>query len=128
MLSVTAIYAGILAILYVLLSNHVAGTRRAEQISLGDGDSKRLQRRSRAHGNFAEYAPFGLLLLALLEAQGAPGWAIHALGLLLLFGRLLHGAAFLRRRMSLPLRVAGMGLTFAAIGLSGAGLLAQALL
>ena len=53
-----------------------------------------MQRRIRGHANFSEYTPLTLLLLAFLEFNGLPAWAIHGLGGSLLAGRLLHGYAF----------------------------------
>ena len=71
-MSVTPIYAGLLALLFILLSMRVIGTRRAARVALGDGGIPALLRRQRVHGNFAEYAPLALLLMALAELQGLP--------------------------------------------------------
>ena len=70
MFPVTAIYAGLLGLFFVGLSYAVTARRRSQQISTGDGDDARMRHLARAQGNFAEYAPIGLLLLALCE--GAP--------------------------------------------------------
>jgi uncharacterized membrane protein YecN with MAPEG domain len=114
--AVTSFYAALLALVYVWLSLRVIRTRRAERIGLGDGDNQRLRRAIRAHGNFVEYAVFALLLMAFAELQGAPGWAVHLLGLALLAGRLCHAMGFGREPESGRLRVFGMQLTFTAIG------------
>ncbi|MFY0635752.1 MAG: MAPEG family protein [Vannielia sp.] len=127
MFAVTSIYAGLLAIFFVGLSYSVTVRRRTKGISLGDGDDSRMRALTRAQGNCAEYAPLGILLLALSEAQGAPAIALHLLGIALLAGRLLHARALLGPRMSLPFRVSGMVLTFSALLLMGLGLLFHAL-
>jgi len=119
MLSVTLPYAGLLGLWLVVLSVRVILSRRSEQVSLGAGDSKILERRIRAHGNFTEYVPITLLLIGFLELSGTPAWWIHILCLLLLVGRVLHGYALSFTSHS-PLRVPGMALTLSA--LIGAGI------
>lgn len=110
MITITPIYAALLAILFVALSFRVIGFRRANRVSLGDGDNSDLLRRVRVHGNFAEYVPFALLLMLLAELQGTSGWVLHMLGLLLLTGRILHAVAITNGQMGG--RVGGMVLTF----------------
>lgn len=87
---ITAVYASLLAILYVILSYRVAQRRMRFQVGLGTGQNTDLERAVRIHGNFAEYVPFALLLLALVEAGGGPAWAVHAAGAGLLVARGLH--------------------------------------
>ena len=127
MLSITSFYAGLLALLFLALSFRVIASRRANRISLGDAQNKDLRQRMRAHGNFAEYAPLGLVLLACAEMQSTPSVLVHLLGLLLLVGRSLHAAAFWVHPMILKFRIAGMLTTFTMIGLSGALLLINSL-
>jgi uncharacterized protein len=55
----------------------------------GDGDG-RLMRRIRCHGNFGEYVPFALVLIALLEAGGGAPTLVRALCVILVIARLLH--------------------------------------
>lgn len=92
-LTITPLYAGILAIWFVVLSMRVVARRRAG-INLGDGGDPDMLRRIRAHANFAEYVPLILVMMAMLEMGGvlAP-WVIHALGITLVAARLLHGIA-----------------------------------
>ena len=91
-MTITPLYAGLLAILFLLLSIRVVQKRSSA--SLGDGGDPELLRRIRGHGNFAEYVPLILLMMATLEVGGAtPAWLLHALGLTLLLARVLHGIA-----------------------------------
>src|SRR3546814_5797173 len=53
-----------------------------------------MNRRIRGHANFVEYVPLCLLLIAILEFSHFSIYLIHALGLALLIGRILHGYAF----------------------------------
>jgi uncharacterized membrane protein YecN with MAPEG domain len=89
-LPITTLYAGLLGLLLLALSMAVSRHRMRARVSLGTGNDPQLERAVRAHGNFVEYVPFALILLALAEAQAAPGWLVHALGAALLLGRLLH--------------------------------------
>ncbi len=91
-LTVTALYAGSLALWFLVLSYRVVGRRRAG-ISLGDGGDPGMLRVVRGHANFAEYVPLALIMLAILELGGTPLIVLHVLGLALLAGRLLHGYA-----------------------------------
>lgn len=89
---VTPLYAGILAIWFLALSYRVV-LQRGHGISLGHGDDAILLRRIRGHGNFAEYVPLIVVMLAMLELGGLPAWALHAIGATLVVARVLHGTA-----------------------------------
>jgi uncharacterized membrane protein YecN with MAPEG domain len=60
-MTVTPIYAGLLAIVFVLLSARVIlGRFGPGNPSLGDGGNLDMLRRIRGHANFAEYVPLTL--------------------------------------------------------------------
>lgn len=107
----TPLYAGILALLYLVLSSRIIVLRR-QGVSLGDGGNPVLLRRIRAHGNFSEYVPFILILLGILELSHLPTIILHILGITLVVARLLHGYAFSFRESFKFGRVWGAGLTF----------------
>jgi len=88
--AVTAAYAAILGLIYVVLSFWVVMARGKYRVVHGDGGHTPLHRRIRAHANFAEYVPLILLLAALNEAGGAAGATIHALLLPLTAARVMH--------------------------------------
>lgn len=117
-IGITAFYAALLAVVLVILSVRVIGVRRSRRISLGDGDDADLRGRIRAHGNFIEYTPMGLLLMAGVEGYGFDTIVVHGLGLALLAGRISHAIAVSPVQQIMPLRVAGMGLTLGAISIS----------
>ncbi|MDF0599725.1 MAPEG family protein [Psychromarinibacter sp. C21-152] len=125
---VTPIYAGLLALLLVVLSARVIQGRYRYRVSVGDGGNADLAQRMRAQANCAEYAPIGLILLLAGEAQGMPYWMVHLFGVLLVLGRLLHAYGFGRRAQVMALRTAGMLLTLAMLVLSGAANIAYAFL
>jgi uncharacterized protein len=89
---VTPLYAGLLALWFLVLSGAVI-RRRQGGVSLGDGGDSSLLRVIRSHANFAEYVPFALLMLAILELTRTSIYVLHVLGAALLVGRLLHGYA-----------------------------------
>ena len=107
---VTPLYAGILALWFVLLSLRVVNLRR-RGISFGDNGDIGVTRVVRAQANFAEYVPLALLMMGFLEASRYSIYLLHALGITLVVARLFHGLAlsFGRPRFG---RVAGSTLTF----------------
>lgn len=114
-LTVTMLYGGSLALWYLVLGFCVV-KRRQVGISLGDGGDVLLQRAIRGHGNFAEYVPLALILLAALELNGTSSYVLHGLGLTLLAARLLHGYA-LSFTSQFPFgRKWGTGLTYIVLG------------
>jgi uncharacterized membrane protein YecN with MAPEG domain len=94
-LPVTAATAAFLALMTVVLSGLTSLRRAQLKTSFGDADDTALRRRSRAHGNFAEYAPMALILVALIEAFGVAHATVIALAGTLCFARLLHAIGML---------------------------------
>jgi uncharacterized membrane protein YecN with MAPEG domain len=84
--------------------------RRANKVALGAGGFSDLEGAIRAHGNFAEYVPLGLILLGLFESYSVHPAFLAVLGGLLALGRFLHARAL--SQGNLKLRVWGMMLTF----------------
>jgi uncharacterized membrane protein YecN with MAPEG domain len=114
-LTTTSVYAALLAVLFLALSIRVMTERRRLHVPFGEGTSERLQRRIRAQANFVEYTPITLILMALLELQGAGSFMLNVIGLLLLVGRVTHAMGFGRVPEDLRLRILGMTLTILAI-------------
>lgn len=126
-LNVTALYAGALGMIFIILTWRVIAFRRANQIGLGDNGDKSLLKRIRAQGNFIETAPFAIVLLGVAESQGTPSLALHLLGLMLLCGRALHGYGLSASPPKMALRALGMVLTLTMIALTSLGVFAHAL-
>ena len=124
-LYVTPIYAALLALLFVFLSLRTIRLRRRHRVALGDGDNPELRRAMRAHANFAEYVPFALLLVYFVERDGAHLALVHALGLALLAGRLLHAWGVSQPREDFRFRVTGMVLSFGAAATAAAPVLVR---
>lgn len=126
--TITPLYAALITFIYFVLTWRVIMYRRANRLSLGDSGDKNLLKRMRTQANCAEYAPLGLILILLVELQGAPAIAVHGLGLLLLAGRVVHPLGFAVTPQKIILRQIGMMLTFASLLLAAVGLLGHALI
>lgn len=109
---VTTLYAALLGVLLIFLSDLVSRSRKRSRVSLGHGGDPLLERTMRAHGNFVEYVPLGLILLLLVELKGTEMWALHTFGLMLLVGRLLHAYGMIRPDGIISGRYWGTALTW----------------
>lgn len=105
-----ALYAGILGIFLIALSMRVSLARRDANVMIGDGGDPTLRRWVRAHGNFIEFVPFALLLLALSQHLNLGALYIHLLGLLLVAARVAHVYAIVHDDVpSLPRAFGALG-------------------
>ena len=107
---ITAVFTALLAMMLVGLSIRVTVLRSQKKISFFDGGDPELGRALRAQGNFIEYVPMALLLMALMEGMGARHWVVYTFGAVLLVARFaqawgLYSGIF-------PARVAGTGTTW----------------
>lgn len=113
---ITLFYAGVLAIFYVFLGFYVVKNRRLHRVSLGVGSNvPALERAVRIYGNFAENVPFFIVLLALIEMNGAYLWIIHMLGIMMVAGRIIHSLGIKHHEGASRERVIGMLLTWLSI-------------
>ena len=112
---ITATTASLLTFVYVFLAFKVIALRRTEKIALGDGGVQKLQAAIRAHGNFSEYVPLSLVLMALLELDHFASTALMVVSLALVLGRVLHAVSVLSNPQRFKFRVLGMQLTFATL-------------
>ena len=101
LLPVTSTIAAGLALIMFPLSLQVSGRRAhigkksgiIHKAVFGDDGDPMLRNSIRAFGNFSEYAPIALLLLALMEFQGADPQLLWWLGGLFVLGRAVHGVS-----------------------------------
>lgn len=87
---ISSIYAAVLALWILWLSLRVIKLRRKKKIRLGDGGDPELRAAIRIHGNAIEYIPIALILLFLLEMNGAGKVLINLAGVCLIIGRVFH--------------------------------------
>lgn len=130
MLPVTSIIAALAALLYIALAMRVIGVRRSNKVSLGDAANKTLETRIRQHGNFNEYVPLALILMAIAELQNAPRLLLIVLGLAILGGRLAHvyGLENMHKPVGRKLRTYGMLSTFLSLVVLSLTLVLQSLI
>ena len=94
MLHITALYAGLLGLLSIVLAVQTGQIRGSTGITLGDGGNDELILAMRRHANFVEFVPIALILIGLLELNGVSGTAVHALGATLVAARACHAYGF----------------------------------
>lgn len=94
-LAITSLFAGLLTLMMVPLSLQVSLRRAGLNTTFGDAGDEMLRRRIRAHGNFIEYVPTGLIALGLVEWSGAPTLFVWVLGTALVGARMLHSYGML---------------------------------
>jgi uncharacterized membrane protein YecN with MAPEG domain len=117
-LSISLLFASINGLIFLVLSALVVRGRFSEQVSIGAGGKERLEVAIRVHGNFAEYVPFALLLLALLEASGTSDTVLYSLGAILTIARLSHAYGLSRTLAPNAFRAGGTMATWVVIGAS----------
>jgi uncharacterized membrane protein YecN with MAPEG domain len=106
-LHITSLYASVLGLMMIGLSLAVSIKRGKTGIAILHGDNMDLAITMRRYGNFIEVVPFGLLLLALMEAGGASSTLVHLSGALLLVSRILHPFGLIVTNPKHPLRIVG---------------------
>lgn len=106
---ITALYAGILFIILAVLGYHVGRMRTKLGISINYGDNLELATAMRRHANFTENVPFALILMAIIEANGAGSTLLHVLGIGLVVARIAHPLGLHHDNMQHPLRQVGAG-------------------
>ncbi len=112
-LCATRLYAGLLAVIWLVLMFGVIAIRATNKVSLGDGGVPTLETRIRGHANFTETAPYFLVVLAISElSSDIPASWIHVAGSVFVVGRFVHCVGFMSARPSTPARIVG---TFGAI-------------
>lgn len=121
----TPLWAALLALLYIVLTVQVIRARYRTRVAIGSGGDAALERAIRAHANFAEYVPLILILLLLLELQGAWPWLVHLLGLLLLLGRASHAFGISSTEEVLIRRQIGTVATLTVLSVAALGNLAM---
>ncbi len=115
LLEIVPLYAALLGMLYLALSLRAIRARRAARKAIGPLGETALDRHVRVHANFAEYAPFVLLLLAFAELREAPEGLLHLACAGLVAGRFAHAWGVSREPENFRFRKYGMMATFFAL-------------
>ncbi len=120
---IVALYASLLALLFVVLSVRVIRVRRSRRIAIGDAGDTALMRAIGVHSNFAQYVPLCLFMVYLVEIRLGGAWLVHGLGVALLLARVSHAWGVSQAQEDLRFRVFGMVMTFAVLVVSALALL-----
>lgn len=129
MLPITTLLAGLFTLIFIGLSVQTIRNRHRAKQAIGDGGDRLLHYAIRAHANFVEYVPFALVLLMILELNGAPAWLLYTLGGTLLVARISHAYSLLvaehkpEGKHTMKFRMLGMALTFTVLGIAAIALL-----
>ena len=107
-IAITALYAGILALMVVALAVNVTMHRVKLRVPLGDGGNAEMLRMIRLHGNAIEYIPLALVLMAIYELNG--GW--HIAGIAMVAARLIQTAGMWSTEVAGTGRRVGQSLTW----------------
>ncbi|MDU5781836.1 MAG: MAPEG family protein [Pantoea sp.] len=106
---VSALYVVLGVLMVMKFALDVVRYRRHYRVAFGDGGFHDLRVAIRIHGNAFETIPLALLLLVMMEMNGADMWMMHLTALLFFAGRVLHAQGM--RRSALAGRKYGMVLT-----------------
>lgn len=95
---VTGVFAAVTGILLLVLSAQVVKFRLKYRKGLGVTDDRDFEAAVRAQANLVEYAPMGLLMLAIAELNGVASGLIYWTGMALVVGRILHAWGMINGR------------------------------
>lgn len=104
---VTTLYAALQGLISIALQMQVGRQRLATGVSLMDGGNHDLAVAIRRHANWTEHVPLVLVLMALIELNGAGAAWLHALGATLLVARIVHPFGLKWDVSQVPARLVG---------------------
>jgi len=116
-LPTTTLYALPLILIFLILFFRVSARRSDLKVSIGDAGDAILHERIRQHGNFIEWVPLGLILMALAEASAANSIALHCAGGLMVLGRIFHPFGLKAGNAAHPLRMAGNSMNLLSVAI-----------
>lgn len=122
---ITSLYAALLGFMFIAITLRVTFIRTTRRLSMGDGGDRTFNKLIRGHANFTETTPIALMLILLLELQGASTVTLHTLCIALLAGRAAHYLQISGMIRPLAFRTGGMILTLGTIAIASARLLVQ---
>ncbi|WP_206485431.1 MAPEG family protein [Thalassotalea sp. G2M2-11] len=114
-LSITGFYLALLGLLYVALAIRIIQLRFQFKTGIGDGGHAPLAQAIRVHGNFAEYVPIVILLLACSEINGSHPLLLHGVGAIFFIGRISHSIGITKTQGPSSFRFWGMMTSFMSI-------------
>ncbi len=122
---ITSLYAGILAFMLLALSIFVIRGRLMHKVGLGNGGKQDMMQRMRMHGNFIEYVPMLLIMMAIMEINGLHVWMLHTYGIILVSARAIHAYGLYISPGTSLYRFIGAGGTFFLLLIGGIACIAR---
>jgi len=113
---VTALYAGLYALLLLALAAQISRYRMNFKIRFGDGGNPELLRAIRAHGNAVEWILPMLLLLLVAELNHASRVFLHTCGIVFLAARVAHAVGLSGNAGASGGRLLGTAVSWIVIG------------
>ncbi|AYJ84730.1 MAPEG family protein (plasmid) [Sphingomonas paeninsulae] len=101
-LPITLITAAALGTISLWLGLRIFRMRLREEILIGDDGNDKLAGRMRAHANLVEYAPFVLILMALIEVARGAGITLAVTAALFILARIANPIGMDLRRSNVP--------------------------
>jgi|JI10StandDraft_1071094.scaffolds.fasta_scaffold282794_2 uncharacterized membrane protein YecN with MAPEG domain len=121
-LSTTALYAGLLGLMHLVLAMRVGTPRTTTSLTLGRAATPPTAEAERL-ASFVAWVPMGLVLLALGEVNGFSAPALHGAGVALVLARVLHAAGIRADGSTTQLNFGGATLTSLVVLMLACGLL-----
>jgi uncharacterized protein len=118
---ISALTAGILIVMQMVLALAVALARRRNRQSLGDGGNKDVLQATRRHGNLAENAALFIAGFTLFELLGGNRIQLEILCAIFVLARISHAIGLSMPNTVNPFRIIGITATIAvgiALGLA----------
>ena len=104
---VTAVYAGVCALLLLVYASLISRYRMKFRVGLGDGGNAELARAIRVHGNAVEWMLPMLLLLLIAELNHTSHLLLHVCGAAFVLARIAHAVGLSRHHGESPGRKLG---------------------
>jgi uncharacterized membrane protein YecN with MAPEG domain len=104
---VSALYAGLLGLLLLVLAARVSLLRSKLNVGMGHGNDASLARAIRMHGNAVEWILPMLVLFLIAEIDGASRVFLHVCGAAFVAARIAHAVGLSRTSKSSPGRFWG---------------------
>lgn len=116
---VTTLFAVLMAALYMIVAWYMIWLRRLSKQRQEDWPLRWYDRCGHGRDHMAQYLPFALLLMYLIEQGGAPPWLLSGLGIVLAAGFLLHLWGFAQYPGNYKTPAIGTALISAVYGVAG---------
>jgi len=124
---ISTLYVAVLGLMFIPFTAYVGAYRAKNNILIMDGGDPEMTRRIRAQANFIETVPLAVILIILMEINGAGSTWLHSLGAVLVVARFVHYLTMVTNPANAVPRALGMLGTISVYLVSSIWLLTQVL-